>query len=117
MNKIKYHQHPFGLRCQYNNFATLWLQLRHFGCFLVEIYSSLYDGGKSTWSIMEVFVVPYLSKSYGANILDNNCVIVLFLLLDSNEDYILQFAPPFNRLELLQAQSCPDAITNHVEQS
>ncbi|XP_039052251.1 NAD-capped RNA hydrolase DXO1-like [Hibiscus syriacus] len=34
-----------------------------------------------------------------------------------NEDYILQFAPSFNRLELLQAQSCPDAITNQVEQS
>ncbi|XP_016708532.1 CBL-interacting serine/threonine-protein kinase 21 isoform X2 [Gossypium hirsutum] len=37
--------------------------------------------------------------------------------IKENEDYILQFAPPFNRLELLQAQSCPDAITNHVEQS
>uniref|UniRef100_A0A0D9WG52 Decapping nuclease n=1 Tax=Leersia perrieri TaxID=77586 RepID=A0A0D9WG52_9ORYZ len=36
---------------------------------------------------------------------------------DKDEDYILQFAQPFNRLELLRAQSpCPDAITQHVEQ-
>jgi len=32
----------------------------------------------------------------------------------ADEDYILQFVHPFMRLELLQAQSCPDAITNHV---
>ncbi|GFZ16559.1 glycine-rich protein [Actinidia rufa] len=32
-----------------------------------------------------------------------------------DEDYILQFAPPFNRLELLQGQSCPAVITSHVE--
>lgn len=31
------------------------------------------------------------------------------------EDYILQFMPPFHRLELLRGQSCPDAITRHVE--
>ena len=36
--------------------------------------------------------------------------------LVSDEDYILQFAPPFNRLELLQAQSYPNAISNHVQQ-
>ncbi|KAG8663149.1 NAD-capped RNA hydrolase DXO1 isoform X1 [Manihot esculenta] len=40
----------------------------------------------------------------------------LYGTVKENEDYILQFAPPFNRLELLQAQSCPDAITNHVMQ-
>lgn len=34
----------------------------------------------------------------------------------SDEDYILQFAHPFTRLELLQAQSCPEEITNHVAQ-
>ncbi|KAI4338439.1 hypothetical protein MLD38_023499 [Melastoma candidum] len=40
----------------------------------------------------------------------------LYGTVKENEDYILQFAPPFNRLELLQAQSCPDAIANHVLQ-
>lgn len=40
----------------------------------------------------------------------------LYGTVKDNEDYILQFAHPFNRLELLQAQSCPDVITNHVEQ-
>lgn len=40
----------------------------------------------------------------------------LYGTVKENEDYILQFAPPFNRLELLQAQSCPAEITNHVEQ-
>ncbi|KAF8412484.1 hypothetical protein HHK36_000449 [Tetracentron sinense] len=40
----------------------------------------------------------------------------LYGTVKENEDYILQFAPPFNRLELLQAQSCPDVITSHVEQ-
>ncbi|XP_027360248.1 decapping nuclease DXO homolog, chloroplastic isoform X1 [Abrus precatorius] len=39
----------------------------------------------------------------------------LYGTVKENEDYILQFAPPFNRLELLQAQSCPDAITSHLE--
>ncbi|XP_043687100.1 NAD-capped RNA hydrolase DXO1-like [Telopea speciosissima] len=39
----------------------------------------------------------------------------LYGTVKENEDYILQFAPPFNRLELLQAQSCPDVITNHVK--
>ncbi len=33
--------------------------------------------------------------------------------MGSDEDYILQFAQPFNRLELLQAHSCPEEITNH----
>ncbi|KAL0409321.1 UNVERIFIED_CONTAM: Decapping nuclease DXO, chloroplastic [Sesamum radiatum] len=40
----------------------------------------------------------------------------LYGTVKENEDYILQFAPPFTRLELLQAQSCPDVITNHVLQ-
>ncbi|XP_073262335.1 NAD-capped RNA hydrolase DXO1 isoform X2 [Populus alba] len=40
----------------------------------------------------------------------------LYGTVKENEDYILQFAPPFTRLELLQAQSCPEAITSHVEQ-
>ncbi|XP_040989505.1 NAD-capped RNA hydrolase DXO1 [Juglans microcarpa x Juglans regia] len=40
----------------------------------------------------------------------------LYGTVKENEDYILQFAPPFTRLELLQAQSCPDVITNHAEQ-
>ncbi|XP_051119508.1 NAD-capped RNA hydrolase DXO1 [Andrographis paniculata] len=40
----------------------------------------------------------------------------LYGTVKENEDYILQFAPPFARLELLQAQSCPDVITDHVEQ-
>ncbi|TYG94154.1 hypothetical protein ES288_A11G165800v1 [Gossypium darwinii] len=47
----------------------------------------------------------------------NEVLCWLYGTVKENEDYILQFAPPFNRLELLQAQSCPDAITNHVEQS
>ncbi|KAK6947492.1 RAI1-like [Dillenia turbinata] len=37
----------------------------------------------------------------------------LYGTVKENEDYILQFAPPFGRLELLQANSCPDAITSH----
>ncbi|KAF3669635.1 Decapping nuclease DXO -like protein, chloroplastic [Capsicum baccatum] len=40
----------------------------------------------------------------------------LYGTVKENEDYILQFAHPFMRLELLQAQSCPDAITDHVQQ-
>ncbi|KAL6548047.1 NAD-capped RNA hydrolase dxo1 [Orobanche hederae] len=40
----------------------------------------------------------------------------LYGTVKENEDYTLQFVPPFSRLELLQAQSCPEAITNHVEQ-
>ncbi|KAB1215710.1 hypothetical protein CJ030_MR4G004748 [Morella rubra] len=40
----------------------------------------------------------------------------LYGTVKENEDYILQFAPPFTRLELLQAQSCPEAVTKHVEQ-
>ncbi|KAI4327206.1 hypothetical protein L6164_019694 [Bauhinia variegata] len=39
----------------------------------------------------------------------------LYGTVKENEDYILQFAPPFTRLELLQAQSCPNAITSHLE--
>ncbi|CAA7406745.1 unnamed protein product [Spirodela intermedia] len=38
----------------------------------------------------------------------------LYGTVKENEDYILQFIPPSQRLELLQAQSCPDAITNHI---
>ncbi|XP_060207467.1 NAD-capped RNA hydrolase DXO1 isoform X1 [Lycium barbarum] len=40
----------------------------------------------------------------------------LYGTVKENEDYILQFTPPSARLELLQAQSCPDAITDHVQQ-
>ncbi|XP_062073841.1 NAD-capped RNA hydrolase DXO1 isoform X2 [Humulus lupulus] len=40
----------------------------------------------------------------------------LYGTVKENEDYILQFAHPFTRLELLQAQSCPEEITNHVAQ-
>ncbi|XP_004511747.1 NAD-capped RNA hydrolase DXO1 isoform X1 [Cicer arietinum] len=39
----------------------------------------------------------------------------LYGTVKENEDYILQFAPPFHRLELLQAQSCPDVITSHLD--
>ncbi|GER50574.1 glycine-rich protein [Striga asiatica] len=39
----------------------------------------------------------------------------LYGIVKENEDYILKFSPPFNRLELLQAQSCPDMIMAHVE--
>ncbi|RDX62864.1 Decapping nuclease DXO-like, chloroplastic, partial [Mucuna pruriens] len=39
----------------------------------------------------------------------------LYGTVKEDEDYILQFAPPFNRLELLQGQSCPDVITSHLE--
>ncbi|KAL1568948.1 NAD-capped RNA hydrolase dxo1 [Salvia divinorum] len=40
----------------------------------------------------------------------------LYGTVKENEDYILQFAHPFTRLELLQAQTCPDSITEHVQQ-
>lgn len=40
----------------------------------------------------------------------------LYGTVKENEDYILQFVAPFMRLELLQAQSCPDVITEHVKQ-
>ncbi|KAJ7952603.1 Decapping nuclease DXO-like chloroplastic [Quillaja saponaria] len=39
----------------------------------------------------------------------------LYGTVKEKKDYILQFAHPFNRLELLQAQACPDAITSHLE--
>ncbi|QCD91497.1 RAT1-interacting protein [Vigna unguiculata] len=39
----------------------------------------------------------------------------LYGTVKEDEDYILRFARPFNRLELLQAQSCPDVITSHLE--
>ncbi|KAF3336896.1 decapping nuclease DXO [Carex littledalei] len=39
----------------------------------------------------------------------------LYGTVKEGEDYILQFMPPFHRLELLRGQSCPDAITRHVE--
>lgn len=39
-----------------------------------------------------------------------------FACVPTDEDYILQFTHPFQRLELLQAQSCPEEITNHVQQ-
>ncbi|KAH7668625.1 RAT1-interacting protein [Dioscorea alata] len=40
----------------------------------------------------------------------------LYGTVKENEDYILQFVQPFNRLELLRANSCPGVITDHVEQ-
>ncbi|XP_076925484.1 NAD-capped RNA hydrolase DXO1-like [Bidens hawaiensis] len=40
----------------------------------------------------------------------------LYGTVKENEDYILQFAAPFTRLELLQANSCPQEITDHVLQ-
>ncbi|XP_049376469.1 NAD-capped RNA hydrolase DXO1 [Solanum stenotomum] len=40
----------------------------------------------------------------------------LYGTVKENEDYILQFTQHSTRLELLQAQSCPDAITDHVQQ-
>ncbi|XP_042020926.1 NAD-capped RNA hydrolase DXO1-like [Salvia splendens] len=40
----------------------------------------------------------------------------LYGTVKENEDYILQFAHPFTRLELLQAQTCPNSITEHVQQ-
>ena len=44
-------------------------------------------------------------------------VIVYPLYYITDEDYVLQFVHPFNRLELLRAQSpCPEAITLHVQQ-
>uniref|UniRef100_A0A803L5Q2 Decapping nuclease n=1 Tax=Chenopodium quinoa TaxID=63459 RepID=A0A803L5Q2_CHEQI len=39
----------------------------------------------------------------------------LYGTVKEGEDYILQFAPPFTRLELLLANSCPDEITHHLE--
>lgn len=61
--------------------------------------------------------IPSFSNEQKRNQYLDDCVVIRISFLASDEDYILQFAPPFNRLELLQAQSCPDAITNHVEQS
>ncbi|KAH9776898.1 Decapping nuclease DXO-like [Citrus sinensis] len=40
----------------------------------------------------------------------------LYGTVKENEDYTLHFNPPSNRLELLQASSCPESITCHVEQ-
>nr|GMD99999.1 decapping nuclease DXO homolog, chloroplastic [Ipomoea batatas]GME12424.1 decapping nuclease DXO homolog, chloroplastic [Ipomoea batatas] len=40
----------------------------------------------------------------------------LYGTVKENEDYILQFTPHSNRLELLRGPSCPDAITHHVQQ-
>ncbi|XP_010540805.1 PREDICTED: decapping nuclease DXO homolog, chloroplastic-like [Tarenaya hassleriana] len=40
----------------------------------------------------------------------------LYGTVKENQDYILQFTSPFMRLELLQAQSCPEVITSHVAQ-
>ncbi|GMH22622.1 hypothetical protein Nepgr_024465 [Nepenthes gracilis] len=40
----------------------------------------------------------------------------LYGTVKENDDYILRFAPPFVRLELLQGQSSPDVITYHLDQ-
>ena len=42
------------------------------------------------------------------------CLNNFFINYVAGEDYILQYMPPAQRLELLQAESCPDTITNHV---
>ncbi|PKA60752.1 Decapping nuclease Dom3z like, chloroplastic [Apostasia shenzhenica] len=39
----------------------------------------------------------------------------LYGTVKENEDYILQFVHPFNRLELLRAPSSPEAINKHLE--
>lgn len=38
----------------------------------------------------------------------------LYGTVKDNEDYVLQFVHPFNRLELLRAQTSPEAINTHV---
>lgn len=40
----------------------------------------------------------------------------LYGTVKENQDYVLQFTPQSNRLELLQADSSPSLITRHVEQ-
>lgn len=40
----------------------------------------------------------------------------LYGTVKEDEDYVLQFSPQSNRLELLRADSCPPLITRHVEQ-
>ncbi|XP_047306686.1 NAD-capped RNA hydrolase DXO1-like [Impatiens glandulifera] len=42
----------------------------------------------------------------------------LYGTVKDNEDYILQFGPPFNNLQLVKAptHSCPNQISNHVQQ-
>ncbi|VFR02190.1 unnamed protein product [Cuscuta campestris] len=40
----------------------------------------------------------------------------LYGTVKENEDYILQFTAHSNRLELLRAQSCPESITQHVQE-
>ncbi|KAI0493960.1 hypothetical protein KFK09_024090 [Dendrobium nobile] len=40
----------------------------------------------------------------------------LYGTVKDNEDYILQFVHPYNRLELLRAQTSPEAVNKHVEQ-
>lgn len=40
----------------------------------------------------------------------------LYGTVKDNEDYILQYTPNSTRLELLRADSCPDSITDHVDQ-
>ncbi|KMZ68384.1 RAI1 protein [Zostera marina] len=39
----------------------------------------------------------------------------LYGTVKENENYVLQFVYPYQRLELLQADSCPDTITSHIE--
>ncbi|XP_057513169.1 NAD-capped RNA hydrolase DXO1-like isoform X1 [Actinidia eriantha] len=69
---------------------------------------------KNYWQggVCLAFADEVLCWLYGTVKENNNCSSIR---LASDEDYILQFAPPFNRLELLQGQSCPAVITSHVE--
>ncbi|XP_057842937.2 NAD-capped RNA hydrolase DXO1 isoform X1 [Cryptomeria japonica] len=39
----------------------------------------------------------------------------LYGTVKENQDYVLQFVPSANRIELLQSNSCPTLITSHVE--
>lgn len=70
---------------------------------------------KQTWNLAGTpFQIKY-SSLYRTECFPFVHVILYVHFLVSDEDYILQFAPPFNRLELLQAQSCPDVITSHLD--
>uniref|UniRef100_A0A0D6R8D2 Decapping nuclease n=1 Tax=Araucaria cunninghamii TaxID=56994 RepID=A0A0D6R8D2_ARACU len=40
----------------------------------------------------------------------------LYGTVKDDQDYVLQFVPSANRIELLQSNSCPNLITSHVDQ-
>jgi hypothetical protein len=63
-----------------------------------------------TWQLFNIVLVFIMLSSQLA-------LLLLFIPCLADEDYVLQFVHPFNRLELLRAQSpCPEAITLHVQQ-